>query len=152
MCLAWKMSSDFFYIGKIRMSKEVEIFKIGTILYGNKILLVVRNGGPIIDCYVNILKEKCGSEYTYIMTEKSICGTIENFKGSSLLGLARVNSIKGIERHQPIIGIGYFVGDWSTLTVKNIVDDNILLTDFAVYVIHDISKVRDWRIKNELEL
>ena len=131
------------------MIEEVEILKIGSILpsvkEGDKsTIMVVFNGGPIFDHYVEILKKKCGDKYNYLRTDKAIVGTIEI--GS--LSHKKSDIMRGIQNDEPKIGTSYGVGNWYTSIVNDIIDDNILITRNSVYVIHDISKIREKRLNN----
>ena len=135
------------------MNREVEILKIGTILPDIKggrefTIMVVYNGGPIFDHYVTILKEKCVDEYKYLKTDKVIVGTPSVFR-SSLLGSVKVPSLKGIPDGDPMVGQSYSIdGNWHTSTVNRIVDEDILITKNSVYVIHDVSKLRDKKLQD----
>lgn len=135
------------------MKKEVEILKIGTILPDIKdgrefTIMVVYNGGLIFDYYVKILREKCGDEYKYLKTDKSIVGTPSVFR-SSLLGSVKAPSLKGIPDGDPMVGQSYSIdGNWHTSTVNRIVDEDILITKNSVYVIHDVSKLRDKKLQD----
>ncbi len=131
------------------MNKEVEILKIGSILpsvkEGDKsTIMVVFNGGPIFNHYVEVLKEKCGDKYKYLKTDKSIVGSIE----SGSLVSKKSETLKGIQNDEPKIGTSYGVGNWYTSIVNDIIDDNILITRNSVYVIHDISKIREKRLND----
>lgn len=138
------------------MNKEVEILKIGSIIptKGKDTIMVVFDGGPLFDHYVKVLKEKCNNEYRYLKGYQSTVGTPEQFR-SSLLGRVKVDRIKGIQLSEPKIGYPYFIegskseSNWHTSEVKRIIDDNILITINSVYVIHDVSKLRD-KILNDL--
>jgi hypothetical protein len=136
------------------LKKEVEILKIGTILPDIKggrefTIMVVYNGGPIFDHYVSILREKCGDEYKYLKTDKAIVGTPSVFR-SSLLGSVKVTSLKGLSDGDPIVGQSYTINNssWYTSKVDRIVDEDILITRNSVYVIHDISKLRDKKLQD----
>lgn len=140
------------------MKKEVEILKIGSIIpdviskheinegkkEGKDTIMVVFNGGPIFDYYVEVLKEKCGDKYKYLKTDQSIVGTMETFR----VGRERSETLKGIQNDEPKIGVGYYVGSWRTSTVNDIIDGNILITRNSVYAIHDISKIREKRLSD----
>jgi len=135
------------------LNKEVEILKIGTVLptigkeENKHTIMVVFNGGPIFDYYVEVLKEKCGDKYKYLKTHQSIVGTPEQFR-SSLLGHEKVDRIKGIQNDEPKIGVSFGVGHWHTSTINDIIDGNILITRNSVYAIHDISKIREKRLND----
>ena len=134
------------------MNKEVEILKIGSIIPSIKegvkdskdTIMVVFNGGPIFDHYVEVLKEKCGDKYKYLRTDKAIVGTIE----SGSLVSKKSDTLKGIQNDEPKIGVSYGIGHWYTSTVNDIIDDNILITRNSVYAIHDISKIREKRLND----
>ena len=114
---------------------EVEILKIGSIIPSIKesvkeskdTIMVVFNGGPIFDHYVEVLKEKCGDKYNYLKTNQSIVGTVEVFR-SSLIGHKKAYTLKGFQNDEPKIGLSYGVQDWYTSTVNDIIDGNILIT------------------------
>lgn len=134
------------------MNKEVEILKIGTILPDIKggrefTIMVVYNGGPVFDHYVNILKEKCGNDYKYLKTDQSIVGSINNASKFSKFDKPS-NTLKGIQNADPVVGQSYGVGNWYTSTVNRIIDENILITRNSVYAIHDVSKFREKRLND----
>ena len=136
------------------MNKEVEILKIGTILPDIKggrefTIMVVYNGGPIFDHYINILKEKCGDEYKYLKTDKSIVGTPSNRPDRFSRFDKPSDTLKGIQNKEPKIGESYGIGNWHTSTVNKIIDEDILITRNSVYAIHNPSKIRD-KILNDL--
>jgi len=133
------------------LNKEVEILKIGSIIptEGRDTIMVVFNGGPIFDHYVSILKEKCGDEYKYLKTDKSIVGTPNNRPDRFSRFDKPFDTLKGLQNKEPKIGESYSIGNWYTSTVNKIIDDNILITRNSVYAIHDVSKLRD-KILNDL--
>ena len=133
------------------MNKEVEILKIGTILptKGRDTIMVVYNGGSIFDHYVSILKEKCGDEYKYLKTDKSIVGTPNNRPDRFSRFDKPSDTLKGLQNKEPKIGESYGIGNWYTSTVNKIIDNDILITRNSVYAIHDIPKLRD-KILNDL--
>jgi len=138
------------------MNREVEILKIGTILpstisrdkkEGKSTIMIVFNGGPVFDYYIDILKEKCGDEYKYLKTDKAIVGSINNaprFAKSDKIS----NTLKGIQNGDPVVGQSYGIGNWYTSTVIRIIDENILITRNSVYAIHDVSKLREKRLND----
>ena len=134
------------------MNKEVEILKIGTILPDIKggrefTIMVVYNGGPLFDYYINILKEKCGDEYKYLKTDQSIVGSINNTPRFSKSDKISV-TLKGIQNSYPVVGQSYGIGNWYTSTVNKIIDEDILITRNSVYAIHDVSKLREKRLND----
>jgi len=143
------------------MNKEVEILKIGSIIpsirsgkgivdEGNKesisTIMVVFDGGHIFDHYVSILKEKCGDEYKYLKTAQSIVGSPFSFRP----GVKSENILKGISDGEPIIGQSYTINNssWHTSKVERIIDGCILITKNSVYAIHNLSDIRDKKLKD----
>lgn len=104
-------------------------------------ILIVNNGGEIFDYYVSILKKNCENEYSFLKTDKSIVGTPNVF---------RRDILKGTSDGDPIVGKPYTIsnGGWHTSTVIKIVNDNILITKNSVYVIHNISEMREKKIND----
>lgn len=133
------------------MNKEVEILKIGSIIptEGRDTIMVVFNAGPIFDHYVSILREKCGDEYKYLKTDKSIIGTPSDRPDRFSRFDKPSDTLKGIQNKEPKIGESYGIGHWYTSTVNKIIDNDILITRNSVYAIHDVSKLRD-KILNDL--
>ena len=142
------------------MNKEVEVLKIGTIISsiiskqeiddGKKkskdTIMFVYNGGPLFDHYVNILKEKCVDDYKYLKTDKSIVGSIntnQKFGKSN-----KLDTLKGIQNNDPVVGQSYGVESWYTSTVNKIIDEDILITRNSVYAIHNLSKIRDKKLND----
>jgi hypothetical protein len=143
------------------MNKEVEILKIGSVLpvmpikgtrvydtsqFRKQTIMVVYNGGPIFDYYVNILRENCESDYAFLKTEQSIIGYPQLFRTPH----KQSDTIKGISDLDPIVGIPYTInnGSWYTSKIENIVDGCILITKNSVYVIHNLSDLRNKKINN----
>lgn len=133
------------------MNKEVEILKIGSIIptEGRNTIMVVYDGGPLFDHYVSILREKCGDEYKYLKTQKSIVGTPDTRPDRFSKFDKPSDTLKGIQNADPVVGESYGIGNWYTSTVNKIIDDDILLTRNSVYAIHNPSKIRD-KILNDL--
>ena len=135
------------------MNKEVEILKIGSIIPVIKedkhTIMVVFNGGPLFDHYVSILREKCGDEYKYLKTDKSIVGTPDNRPDRFSRFDKLSDTLKGIQNADPVVGQSYGIGHWHTSTVNKIIDNDILITRNSVYAIHNVSKLRD-KILNDL--
>jgi hypothetical protein len=108
-------------------------------------IMVVNNGGVLFDYYVSILRENCESDYSFLKTEQSIIGYPQLFRTSH----KQSDTIKGISDGDPIIGKTYTInnGSWHTSKVEKIIDGCILITKNSVYVIHNLSDLRD----NKLE-
>jgi hypothetical protein len=143
------------------LNKEVEILKIGSIIpdviskwkileekEGKDTIMVVFNGGPVFDHYVNILKEKCGDEYKYLKTDQAIVGTPTVWVSS--LGYKQTKILKGLSDGEPTIGNVYTInnGSWHTSTVMKIIDEDIIITKNSVYAIHDVSKLREKKLND----
>lgn len=142
------------------MFKEVEILKIGSvipaiiskleIIEGKKerkdTIMVVSNGGPIFDYYINMLIENC-SDYNFMSAEQSIVGTPETFR-SSLLGHKQALTLNGICDGDPVVGKVYSIdnGSWHSSMVNRIIN-NIIITRNSVYAIHSVSYLRDIKLK-----
>jgi hypothetical protein len=132
------------------MTKEIEILKIGTILKPSDIrcldkkttLMVVFDAGPIFDYYVNILREECKDDYSFLKTAKSIIS--ERFSTRVAGRVGEGHSYVGKFDDYPQVGNG----SWSTTTVINIIDENIIITKNSIYAIHDVSKMRDKKLKD----
>jgi hypothetical protein len=140
------------------MNKEVEILKIGSILpvmpikgtrvydtaqFRNKqTIMVVYDGGELFDYYVNKLRENCGEKYSFQKTAQSIVGYSNSFRSST-------TSLKGISDGDPQIGQSYTINksSWYTSTVIKIIDGVVLITKNSVYAIHNISDLREDKLK-----
>ena len=135
------------------MKNEVKIYKIGNILTANQVIIkkhrlskkTIMLAIDLEDCnpYINILTEKCKEEYKFMKTNKSIIGTPSR--------LNKLESIKGFLNSEPIVGNVLDLGYWRTSTIERVIDDFIIITENSVYVIHDISLLRDKRL-NDLGL
>ena len=132
------------------MNKEVEILKIGSIIptEGRNTIMVVYDGGPLFDHYVSILREKCGDEYKYLKTQKSIVGTPDTRPDRFSKFDKPSDTLKGIQNADPVVGESYGIGNWYTSTVNKIIDDDILLTRNSVYAIHNVEKIRDKKLND----
>jgi len=143
------------------MNKEVEILKIGSILpvmplikgtrvydtsqFKNKqTIMVVYDGGPLFDYYVNKLRESCKDEYSFQKTAQSIVGYPNVFR-SSLVGNQPTTSLKGISDGEPQIDHIYTINNssWHTTKVIKIIDGCVLITKNSVYAIHNLSDLRE---------
>ena len=143
-------------IVKTYMTKEIEILKIGTILKPSDIrgldkkttIKVVFDAGPIFDYYVNILREECKDDYSFLKTAKSIIS--ERFSTRVAGRVGEGHSYVGKFDDYPQVGKSFTLGNgsWSTTTVINIIDENIIITKNSIYAIHDVSKMRDKKLKD----
>jgi hypothetical protein len=139
------------------MTKEVEILKIEILKIGRIIsqmsntskkptLMVVYDAGPVYDHYVNILRKECKNDYQFLKTSKSII--IERISNTGRIGEG--HSYVGKFDDNPQVGKSFTLanGSWSTTPVINIVDENIIITSNSIYAIHDVSKMRDKKLKD----
>jgi hypothetical protein len=141
------------------MNKEVEILKIGSVMpivpilgarvydtsqFRKKTIMVVFDGGKLFDYYVNGLIVNCG-EYSYQRTAQSIVGSPFSFRP----GVKSENILKGISDGEPIVGQSYTINNssWHTSKVERIIDGCILITKNSVYAIHNLSDVREKKLK-----
>lgn len=154
------------------MNREVEILKIGKILqitpisgsrvydtsqFRKQTIMIVSDGGKLFDYYVNRLIVNCGDEYSYLRTAQSIVGYPNVFR-SSLVGnqpkLGKFhnssNELKGISDGDPIVGQSYTINNssWHSSKVERVIDDCIIITKNSVYVIHNISDIRDKKLRD----
>jgi hypothetical protein len=118
---------------------KVEILKIGTIIIMPKIgnglfLMLVSDGGPIYDYYIDILKKRCGDDYSYLKTEKFIIEDSHVQKFDS----------------DPEVGKTFTInnGSWQTSTVTRIVSDSVFITKNSVYAIHEVDKLRHQKLND----
>jgi len=133
--------------------REVELYKIGTILSSHKqsssgkkpIMMVVHNAGEPCDSYVNILREHCKEEYSFLKTDKAIIGKP---KMSMLNHVYEGHSIKGLLESEPTIGKGMVLGHWRTSVVDRILEDCVIITRNSIYAIHDLALIRDKKLND----
>jgi hypothetical protein len=143
---------------KVR-NDEVEVLKIGTIIQPVRIngmydtsikptAMVVFDAGPTFDYYVNILREECKDDYSFLKTAKSIIS--ERFSTRVAGRVGEGHSYVGKFDDYPQVGKSFTLGNgsWSTTTVINIIDENIIITMNSIYAIHDVSKMRDKKLKD----
>lgn len=139
---------------------EVEVLKIGTILQTGRInrgmydtsikptAMIVYDAGPIYDHYVNILREECKNDYSFLKTAKSIIS--DRFSTMVAGKIGEGNSYIGKYDGPPQVGRSFTLnnGSWSTSSIINIIDDDIIITKNSIYAIHNISKMRDRKLKD----
>lgn len=142
------------------MNKKVEILKIGSVMpivpilgarvydtsqFRKKTIMVVFDGGKLFDYYIDILKKNC-DEYSYQKTAQSIVGSPFSFRP----GVKSENILKGISDGEPIIGQSYTINNssWHNSKVERIIDGCILITKNSVYAIHNLSDVREKKLKD----
>lgn len=141
------------------MNKEVEILKIGSILpvmsiKGTRLydtsqfnkkqtIMIVSDGNLLFDYYIDILRKNC-DEYSFLKSTKSIIGK-PRIKFNS-----NDDTLKGISDGDPHVGQSYTINNssWYTSEVEKIIDGCVLITKNSVYAIHNISDVRDKKMKD----
>ena len=144
-------------MGIVRTYMTSLIIKLGEILNIHKIpgskkeiptIMISTDSGELVDYYNNILVENLKNRYTFQKTS----GGIIRINGGILdiiNGLKPIDgiTIKGIPDSDPIVGKSFSInkGMWVTSVVEEIID-NIIITRNSVYVIHDISKVRQKKL------
>jgi hypothetical protein len=146
------------------MNKEVEILKLGTVMpvtpiggsrvydssqFRKKTIMIVHNGGELFDYYISILKKNCDGDYNFLKSDKSIVGYPNVFR-SSLLGNQPMETLKGLSDGDPSIGNTYTINNesWHTSKIEKIIDNCVLITKNSVYAIHNLSDLRDKKIKS----
>jgi len=135
--------------------KEVEIIKIGDILgqlnhkqlHKDPYILIVSDGGEIVDHYNEILKRN--SEGYKI--QKTTVDIYDRFGDMARGKIAKGKSRKGIEDDIPEVGEYYTLdnGTWHTSRINKVIEDCILITKNSVYAIHSIAQHREKKL-NEL--
>lgn len=146
-------------IVKTYMTKEIEILKIGSIISPARIngmydtsikptAMVVHGAGSVYDHYVSILREECKNDYSFLKTDKSII--LDRFSTRVAGRIGEGHSYVGKFDDHPQVGKSFTLGNgsWSTTTVINIIDENIIITKNSIYAIHDVSKMRDKKLKD----
>lgn len=100
--------------------------------------MIVSDGGPAYDYYVNILTKNCGGDYKFIKTEKLIIGE-----------LAHPGSVQKFDI-EPEVGKSFTInnGSWRTSTVMKIVSDSVFLTKNSAYAIHEVDKLRHQKLND----
>jgi hypothetical protein len=138
-------------------NKEVEILKIGSLLpvspikgtrvydtsqFRKQTIMIVSNGGPIFDHYVNIIIKELSDDYVLLKTEKSIVGGPFSYRPGNNNGRL-IGELDG----PIVIGMSFAVENWHSSVVERVIDDTIVITKNSVYAIHDISNLRDKKLQ-----
>lgn len=128
------------------MNKQVEILKIAYTAgpINDRMFIVVSNAGPVYDYYVSLLMAKYPDNKFY--------KTTKNVVGSPFGRLYTDKKLIGVPDGDPIVGQSYTINDssWNTSRVQCVIEDCVLVTLNSVYAIHDISEVRDKKLKDLL--
>ena len=144
------MDSKRFPIKKYRNMK-VEIIKIGEILKQinekKPMMMISDDDDPIIAHYIAILVESnIQDKFNILKTKGIIRPTGDTFNRY----LTRTDSkhITGTPDGPPMVGQAFTINNssWHTSMVKEIIDGNILITKNSVYVLHDLSSMRDKKL------
>lgn len=135
------------------MNKEVEIIKIGEIVRQPEsrfIIMTVEEDDSTISHYLSIFRDYAKHylpNYSLLKTQGIIRSSGEDRYFS---GRDSHKHRSGISDGDPIIGQSFTInnGSWHTSRIENIINDNILLTKNSVYAIHNLSTMRDQKLKN----
>lgn len=143
--------------------EKVEIIKIGEITPGFKpesgqiLIMIIEESTPTISHYLNKLKSAGSGKYTTMSTKGIIrpsgdMSSMFSYGGplSYIVDGENGRNIIGIPDHDPIIGDYFSIngGLWSTTTIKEIIDNDIIITKNSVYAIHSVSRMRSNALKN----
>ncbi len=129
--------------------REVEIIKLGDVLGSEKdknpFLLIITDGGEIVDHYNEILTRNCED----FKIQRTVGGIVQERFGDIARGkIYNGKGRKGIEDGNPIIGESYTLdnGNWHTSRINKIIDDCIIITKNSIYAIHNVSEMRNRRL------
>ena len=132
--------------------REVEIIKLGDVLGSEKdknpFLLIITDGGDIVDHYNEILVKNCKD----CKIQRTVGGIVQERFGDMVRGkISNGKGRVGIEDGSPIVGGTYTLdnGTWHTSRINKVIDGCILITKNSIYAIHNISEMRNRRL-NEL--
>jgi hypothetical protein len=127
--------------------REVEVIKLGDVLGSegtkNPFILIITDGGEIVDHYNEILTRNCKDDYKI---QRTIGGVVQERFGDVDRGKR-----SGMEDGYPVIGESYTLdnGIWHTSSVNRIIEGCVLITRNSIYAIHNLSEFRDKKL-NEL--
>lgn len=132
--------------------REVEIIKLGDVFgpdKDKKFMLIITDGGPIINHYNDILFENCSNDFKI---QRSSGGIVQEKRfGDMVRGkIYNGEGRKGIEDGSPIVGESYTLDNssWHTSRIERVIDDCIIITKNSVYAIHSMSDLRDKKLNN----
>lgn len=141
-------------------NNEVEIIKLADVMKmtpPQTLLMTVEEDDPIISHYLSILRDHCVQhypQYSFMKTKGIVRSSAENkyFSGSPFSNPPNMRAhkhITGISDGDPTIGQSFTVNNssWQTSKIELIISDNILITKNSVYAIHDVSTLRDQKLK-----
>lgn len=127
---------------------DFEVIKIGKILppilNKSKTIMIVNNGGEIIDFYVNKLTNDFNNEFAFIKSEQSLIGT--SFTGT--VWAKRGSSIIISLNDLPNIGEFFYIEKYRSSKVVKIIDNQIIITEDSVYALHNQSNIRESRLND----
>jgi hypothetical protein len=131
--------------------KEVEIIKLGDVLGSEKskdpYILIVSNGGEVVDYYNEILKRNSDG----YKIQKTTIDIYERFGDMARGKIDKGKGRKGIEDGIPEVGEYYTLdnGTWHTSKITRVIEDCVLITKNSVYAIHSVAAFREKKL-NEL--
>ena len=123
---------------------QVEILKLGSIMTtkqhnGLRRLNIVCDGGHIFDYYRQIIVEKTSHLFEFY-------DTLQTFIGSPF-PYNNPNRLVGYLDENLLVGQPFSVNkSWRSSRIDFIIDEFIIITKNSVYVIDDISRIRDQKI------
>jgi hypothetical protein len=129
------------------MNNEIEILKIGSIVTtkqsnGLRRLNIVCDGGPIFDYYKDIVIQYTSNMFEFYETLQIYVGGPFPYNDP--------RKLVGHLENKPIIGqpLTLKIQRWYSSIITNIINDFIIITKNSVYVIHDLSNLRDQKLQN----
>ena len=129
------------------MSSEIEILKLGSIMTtkqsnGLRRLNIVCDGGPIFDYYKNLIIEHTSTYFEFYETEQIYIGGPFPYNDP--------RKLVGQLEDKPIVGQPLTLRSqrWYSSIITNIINDFIIITKNSVYIIHDLSNLRDQKLQN----
>ena len=123
---------------------QVEILKLGSIMTtkqhnGLRRLNIVCDGGHIFDYYRQIIVEKTSHLFEFYDTLQTFIGGPFPYNNP--------NRLVGTLDENLLVGQPFSVNkSWRSSRIDFIIDEFIIITKNSVYVIDDISRIRDQKI------
>jgi len=134
--------------------KEVEIIKLGDILVSDHMktkiqpfMLIITDGGEIVDYYNEILTRNCKDDYKI---QRTAGGVVQERFGDMVRGkISKGKGRTGIEDGVPEVGEYYTLdnGTWHTSSITRVIEDCVLITKNSIYAIHSVSAFREKKLK-----
>lgn len=124
-------------------TNEIEVLKLGSIMTtkqanGLRRLNIVCDGGPVFDFYKSLVIEHTSKLFEFYETQKMFIGGPFPFNNPKRL-IGKLDC-------KPISGQSLKMSSWSSSRITEVINDFIIITRNSVYVLHDISLLRDQRL------